>query len=236
MNGSLKKSRLIVYIAFIILPLLIFPVNANWVMFRGDLSRSGTVATDWTPGQVTWNFSTGDKVRSSPAISDGIVYVSSYDNYVYALDGATGAKLWSFKTDGDVYASPVVADGVVYIGSQDEKLYALNSSTGTQIWSRAFINGYHTSTAAVANGVVYFGSGNGTIYALSVSDGSTIWSFRVNCNPFSCPVVVNGVVYIGAIDASSGQMYALDAATGAKIWNFSTAYPEQYGFFFASSR
>ena len=152
-NGLLKKSRLIVFIAFIILPLLIFPVNANWVMFRGDLSRSGTVATDWTPGQVTWNFSTGDKVRSSPAISDGIVYISSYDNYVYAVDGVTGAKLWSFQTGGNIYSSPVVADGVVYVGSQDEKFYALNSSTGVPIWSRAFVNGYHTSTAAVRMGL-----------------------------------------------------------------------------------
>ena len=157
MNRLLKKSLLIACTAFIIFPILISPVNANWVMFRGDLSRSGTVTADWTPGQVTWNFSTGDKVRSSPAVSDGVVYVSSFDNYVYALDGVTGAKLWSFKTGNDIYSSPVVADGVVYVGSQDEKFYALNSSTGTQIWSRRFVNGYHTSTAAVVDGVVYLG-------------------------------------------------------------------------------
>lgn len=193
-------------------------------MFRGDLSRSGTVATDWTPRQVTWNFSTSDKVRSSPAISDGIVYVSSYDNYVYALDGATGSKLWSFKTGGTVYSSPVVADGVVFIGSQDEKFYALNSSTGTQIWSRAFVNGYHTSTAAVVDGVVYLGGGDGYVYALNASDGSTFWSFRTNSNMYSCPAVSGGIVYVGSMDTSAGNMYAIDALTGAKLWNFSTGY------------
>ena len=225
MNGLLKKSLLIACTAFIILPLLISPVSANWVMFRGDLSRSGTVASDWTPVQVTWNFSTGDKVKSSPAVSDGVVYVSSYDDYVYALDGATGAKLWSFKTGKDIYSSPIVAEGVLYVGSQDQKFYALNSSTGAQIWSRVFVNGYHTSTAAVADRVVYLGGGDGYIYALNASDGAIVWSFRTNCNPFSCPAVTGGVVYIGAIDTSSGQMYALDAATGVKIWNFSTGTP-----------
>jgi len=224
MNGLLKKSWLIACTAFIILPLLISTVSANWVMFRGDLSRSGTVATDWTPGQVTWNFSTGDKVRSSPAISDGIVYVSSYDNYVYALDGATGSKLWSFKTGGTVYSSPVVADGVVYIGSQDEKFYALNSSTGTQIWNRAFVNGAFTSSAAVVDGVVYVGGGDGYVYAFNASDGSTFWSFKTNCNMYSCPAVSGGIVYIGSMDLSAGNMYALDAATGTKIWNYSTGY------------
>ena len=222
MNSWLKKGLPIVCIAVIILPLLISSVSANWVMFRGDLSRTGTIAAEWTPGQVTWNFSTGDKVRSSPAVSDGVVYVSSYDNYVYALDGATGAMLWTFKTGNDVYASPIVADGVVYVGSEDQKLYALNSSTGTQIWSRNFVNGYHTSTAAVLDGVIYFGGGDGYVYALNASDGSTFWSFRTNSNMFSCPAVAGGVVYVGSMDTSAGNMYAIDAATGAKLWIFPT--------------
>jgi parallel beta-helix repeat protein len=227
MNRWLKKIALIACIAFIILPILISPVSADWVMFRGDLSRSGIIEAEWTPGQVTWNFSIGDKVRSSPAVSDGVVYVSSYDNCVYAVDGVTGAKLWSFKTGNDVYCSPVVADGVVYFASQDEKVYALNSSTGTQIWSRRFVNGYHTSTAAVVDGVVYLGGGDGYVYALNASDGSTFWSFRTNCNMFSCPAVSGGVVYVGSMDANTGNMYALDAATGVKLWNFSTGYMHQ---------
>ena len=224
MNGSLKKCLLIACTALIILPLFTSPVSANWVMFRGDLFRSGTIASDWTPVQVTWNFSTGDKVRSSPAVSDGVVYVSSYDDYVYALDGATGVNLWSFKTGNDIYSSPIVADGVLYVGSQDQKFYALNSSTGAQIWSRAFVNGYHTSTAALTKGVVYLGGGDGYVYALNASDGSTFWSFRTNCNLYSCPAISGGIVYVGSMDASAGNMYAIDAATGAKIWNFSTGY------------
>jgi parallel beta-helix repeat protein len=222
MNAMLKKYLLVVFAAFALLLLLLSPVSASWMLFHADLNRSGLAGDTWSPGQVTWNFSTGDKIRSSPAISDGVIYVTSYDNCVYALDGATGAKLWSFQTGGDIYASPVVANGVVYVGSQDEKLYALNSSTGALIWSRAFVNGYHTSTAAVMDGVVYFGAGNGLIYALNASDGSTFWVFKTNCNLFSCPAVSGGVVYVGSMDTSAGNMYALDVATGNKIWNYST--------------
>ena len=38
------------------------------------------------PGTVLWEFETGDRVHSSPAIgSDGTVYVGSWDNKLYAI-------------------------------------------------------------------------------------------------------------------------------------------------------
>ena len=111
MAGLRIKTLLVICTLSIIVPLLIPPAGADWSMFRGDLNRTGVVAGDWTPGQVTWNFSTGGSIRSSPALANGVVYITSYDDYIYALNGATGAKLWSFKTGGDIYASPVVSNG-----------------------------------------------------------------------------------------------------------------------------
>ncbi|MET9694815.1 PQQ-binding-like beta-propeller repeat protein [Streptomyces sp. NPDC006514] len=63
---------------------------------------------------------------------DGIVYIGSNDNKVYALDAATGTPHWTYTTGGGVYsASPAVMDGIVYIGSSDRKVYALDAATGT---------------------------------------------------------------------------------------------------------
>jgi len=36
-----------------------------------------------------------DYVNSSPAVANGVVYVGSINDNVYALNAATGAKLWS---------------------------------------------------------------------------------------------------------------------------------------------
>jgi outer membrane protein assembly factor BamB len=63
-------------------------------------------------------------VISSPAVANGVVYVGSYDNNVYALDASTGAKLWSYTTGNAIGSSPTVANGVVYVGSGDNNLYA----------------------------------------------------------------------------------------------------------------
>ena len=72
-----------------------------------------------------------------------MVYFSSGDNNVYALNASTGAKLWTYATGAiALLSSPAVANGVVYVGS-DEKgqgdggicysncgsVYALNAST-----------------------------------------------------------------------------------------------------------
>lgn len=86
------------------------------------------------PSHQPWTHTTGDGVRSSPAVVDGTVYIGSWDEKVYALDAATGTPRWTYTTGGAVYSSPAVMDGTVYIGSHDTKVYALDAATGTPRW------------------------------------------------------------------------------------------------------
>ncbi len=45
-----------------------------------------SVGAEKKPGPVLWEFETGGNVHSSPAIgSDGMVYVGSHDNKLYAI-------------------------------------------------------------------------------------------------------------------------------------------------------
>ena len=75
-------------------------------------------------------------VWSSPAIgSDGTVYVGSYDNKLYAINGKSGVKVWEFETGCDVHSSPAIgSDGTVYVGSYDTKLYAIIGKSGVKLW------------------------------------------------------------------------------------------------------
>ena len=57
-------------------------------------------------GTKIWEFQTGDEVNSSPAVaSDGTVYVGSWDNKLYAINGKTGVP-WEFETGDRVGSSP----------------------------------------------------------------------------------------------------------------------------------
>ena len=70
-------------------------------------------------------------------MANGLVYVGSNDNNVYAFNAATGTVKWKFSTGSDVWSSPDISGGVVYIGSNGGKVYALNAETGAVVWRHA---------------------------------------------------------------------------------------------------
>jgi len=166
---------------------------------------------------LLWKYRTGSLVDSSPAVVNGVVYIGSNDNNLYALNASTGAFLWKYQTNGSVFSSPAVANGVVYFGSGDDYLYALDASSGLFMWKYP-TNGSVLSSPAVANGVVYFGSDN-NLYALDASTGAFMWMYPTQASVFSSPAVANSVVYFGSGDAN---VYALDASSGAFLWLYST--------------
>jgi outer membrane protein assembly factor BamB len=184
----------------------------------GDYSPvAGPVASN---GQLKWNYTTGSSVDSSPAVANGIVYVGSYDNNVYALYANNGTKLWNYTTGGPVFSSPAVVNGVVYVGSYDYNLYALNATTGAKLWNYT-TGDYVWSSPAVVNGVVYAGSNDNNVYALYANNGTKLWNCTTKGIVQSSPAVVNGVVYVGS-RYPDNNVYALNANNGTKLWNYTT--------------
>ncbi len=62
-------------------------------------------------------------------IANGVVYIGSLDNSLYAFDANTGGLLWSYTTGNEILSSPSIANGVVYVGSNDFQLYAFHLPT-----------------------------------------------------------------------------------------------------------
>src|SRR5579884_1403697 len=151
-----------------------FLVQTNWDEFGYNLQHSGTNPYEnvLNPSNVSglgldWTAATGDDVASVPAVVNGVVYVGSYDDNLYAFNAQTGAELWKAATGSLVLSSPAVANGVVYVGSIDGNLYAFNAQTGSELWFAATGNSIYSSPA-VANGVVYIGSSDDNLYAYAL--------------------------------------------------------------------
>ena len=154
------------------------------------------------------------RISGAPAVANGVVYVTSVQTGVYALDASTGVLLWNFPDQGQLwqlYAPPVVADGLVYvISGYDGTLCALKADTGQLAWTYQ-TGGGTNSPPAVANGVLYVSSDK--LYALNASTGALLYATA--WAPASPPVVANGVIYVG----SGYNLYAADASTGASSGN-----------------
>ena len=88
------------------------------------------------PPTQKWMYQTGGAIHSSPAVANGFVYITSFDNTMYALNTSTGDLNWTFPVGERDYSSPAVVDNVVYVGGgNDGAVYAVNALTGDENWS-----------------------------------------------------------------------------------------------------
>ncbi len=124
--------------------------------YRGSLLRTGVHETRGparAPG-VKWAFDTGGRVRSSPVMVKGVVYVGSDGGHFHAIDAATGAEQWRLPVRGGVTGSACLSGGAVYFGGNDGRLYAVDAATGQVRWKAAG-RGAMATSPAVAFGVVF---------------------------------------------------------------------------------
>ncbi len=167
--------------------------------------------------QRKWAVPTGGVIYSDPAVANGLVYVGSMDDKLYAFDATTGQQKWAAPTGGSISTSPAVVDGVVYINSGDDKLYAFDAMTGQQKWfvtTSASLAPYPSSSPTVVNRVVYIGSRGGKIYAFDAMTGQQKWVVATGGRTSSV-TVADGEVYVGSDDY---KLYAFDATTGQQKW------------------
>jgi len=107
-----------------------------WPMFHNNLSHEGFSPADGpATNQTLWSYTTAGRIWSSPAVTDGLLFVGSFDKNMYALDATKGTLTWNFSTGGQIYTSPAVSDGIVYFGSNDYQVYALKANNGNLVWN-----------------------------------------------------------------------------------------------------
>jgi len=160
-------------------------------------------------------------IYSSPLVSNGLVYVTSSDNKLYAFSALTGKQQWEMATGNyvnkgsPIYSSPSILNGVVYVGSNDGRVYAFNATKGQSVWVSLPTGSSVFSSPTVVNGILYIGSTDHKVYALDATNGKQLWAMPTGGEVYSSPAVINNVVYIGSDDS---KLYAFNATTGSVLW------------------
>jgi alcohol dehydrogenase (cytochrome c) len=180
---------------------LVNPEPENWLMYRRTYDGWGYSPLEQvTPGNAAslvpvWTFSTGvaEGHQSPPIVNNGIMFVSTPQNQVLALDAKSGELLWRYKRDlpEDLFQLHPTNRGVglyedkVYLATLDAHVVALDAKTGKVVWDQTvedYKKGYYMTLAPlVAKGKVIVGVSGGElgirgfIQALDAKTGGTAW-------------------------------------------------------------
>lgn len=178
--------------------------------------------------RVRWTFRADAKISATPLLHNGTVYVTSWDQRIYALDTETGRERWRFKTGNAITTTPAAHGERVFVASRDGILYALDRGSGKELWrmqtgawfdsspvAGAWANRWGDETEAPQR--LFVGCHDRALYAVDPATGGVCWRFPMWNWVLSRPAVANYAVFCASLD---GAIYALDARCGGMLWSY----------------
>ncbi len=138
-----------------------------------------------------------ESMETAPIVVDGIMYLTTSYNHVYAIDAATGKEYWHYKHKmgpvttyccGPNNRGVAVMGDRLFMGTLDAKLVALDAKSGKLLWETQIADpelGYSETMAPVAvDGMVLIGTNGGEygirgfVKAFDANDGKLVWTFH----------------------------------------------------------
>ncbi|QRX84552.1 PQQ-binding-like beta-propeller repeat protein [Glaciimonas sp. PAMC28666] len=137
-----------------------------------------------------------ESMETAPIVVNGVMFLTTAYNHVYAVDAVTGQEFWHFKHKmgpvttfccGPNNRGVAVSDGKLYMGTLDSKLIALDTKTGKLLWETEIADpekGYsETMAPTVIDGKVLIGTNGGEygirgfVKAFDTNTGKLVWTF-----------------------------------------------------------
>ncbi|MEU4667556.1 PQQ-dependent dehydrogenase, methanol/ethanol family [Amycolatopsis sp. NPDC023774] len=131
-----------------------------WVFQAGT---TGLIA-----GASTYSF------EAAPIVVDGIMFLTGWDGWIWALDAKTGVEIWRYKHAvpfdvslccGNVNRGCAVAQGKVFFVTANARLVALDATTGKMVWAKTYgdVRAGESATVAplIVKNMVIVGSSGG---------------------------------------------------------------------------
>jgi outer membrane protein assembly factor BamB len=173
-------------------------------------SADGRVyALNGTSLEKEWEFKTGGKVWSTPAIEDDTLYIGSFDKKLYALNVSDGTEKWAFETEGAIISTPLVYEDIVCFGSFNRYLYCLDTAGGSLKW-KFMADSWFWAKPVIYDGIIYAPCLDGNVYILNAETGSeAAGAIDLGSPVSSSPVLVGDKIIIAS---DEGKVFAIDAS------------------------
>jgi alcohol dehydrogenase (cytochrome c) len=178
--------------------------SANWLHTNGDYAQAR-----YYPGtqihvsnvkrlRPAFVFQTEvlESMETAPIVVDGVMYLTTAYDHVYAIDARTGKEFWHYKHKmspvttfccGPNNRGVAVSGGRLFMGTLDAKLVALDARTGALLWATEIADpekGYsETMAPTVVENKVLIGTNGGEygirgfVKAFDAESGKLLWTF-----------------------------------------------------------
>jgi len=137
-----------------------------------------------------------ESMETAPIVMNGVMFLTTSFNHVYAVDATTGEEYWHYKHKmgpvttfccGPNNRGVAIMGDRLFMGTLDAKLVALDAKTGKLLWEQQIADpekGYSETMAPVAvDGKVLIGTNGGEygirgfVKAYDANDGKLLWTF-----------------------------------------------------------
>ncbi len=178
--------------------------RANWLHPNGSYEQTryypGTQINRSNVGKLkpAFVFQTAvlESMETAPIVVNGVMFLTTSYNHVYAIDAVTGEEFWHYKHKmgpittfccGPNNRGVAVSGDRLFMGTLDAKLVALDAKTGKLLWETQIADpekGYsETMAPTVVEDKVLIGTNGGEygirgfVKAYDAKDGKLLWTF-----------------------------------------------------------
>jgi alcohol dehydrogenase (cytochrome c) len=178
--------------------------NNNWLHTNGDYAQlryyGGNQINTGNVKNLRPTFVVQTEVvesmETAPIVVDGVMYLTTSYNHIYAVDAATGKEFWHYKHKmgpvttfccGPNNRGVAISGGKLFMGTLDARLIAFDAKTGSVLWNVQIADpekGYsETMAPTVIDNKVLIGTNGGEygirgfVKAYNADDGKELWTF-----------------------------------------------------------
>ena len=178
--------------------------NANWLHTNGDYAQTryyggnqiSTANVKNLRPAFVFQTEVVESMETAPIVVDGVMYLTTSYNHIYAIDAVTGKQFWHYKHKmgpvttfccGPNNRGVAISGGKVFMGTLDARLVALDAKTGNVLWNVEIADpekGYsETMAPTVVDNQVLIGTNGGEygirgfVKAFNADDGKLVWTF-----------------------------------------------------------
>ncbi len=190
-------------------PMAMTGAQGDWTVYGGDFSNTRYAASDQVNAgnvqglHLKWIFQTGviGSFETTPIVEDGVMYITTPYDHVFAIDARTGQQLWHYEQKlgttifccGPNNRGVALSGDKLYLATLDATLVALDKKTGNVVWESEIADpefGYSETVAPTVyqNKVILGISGaeygiRGFISAYDKDSGKLIWRWHTIPEP-----------------------------------------------------